>query len=528
VDNHSHDMRDRLQRLSALKDQGIRYVFAIRTGDGATLPDLDSLDLQGVEVIDPVAALERIAPDDQALAIASVARAMEGGDCVDELRMADGTWATSHLFDLTATHEILLGAVVDCDRLDVLRLGDRPEVPPRVARLTMDRQGRVLWAHDNWRRMFGSTFGSETDTHVVQLIHSEDRPRNFAVWAAVLASPEEPHRTRYRRRHVDGHWIWCEATFVNWLHDPNDPRVDVEVVDISSEMAAHEAVRARERLLQRLAERLPDGVLQIGDDRQVVYANARAHHLLGADATLTGLVERTVGVDRDILIDAIDAALGRGEDREAEVHVQRGPLGQPAVYRVTLRAVPGDDEDGGAQAISGAICCIADVTEDARRRRELETRATHDDLTEAYNRVATLQALEEALARAGPTAGVAVVFVDLDGFKQVNDTHGHSVGDRLLQAVATRLINSVRGDDVVGRFGGDEFLVVCPGLSDPSVVSDVVTRVERALSEPETIGGITVGLTASLGVACTFERGDAEQLIARADASMYVAKRSQD
>jgi diguanylate cyclase (GGDEF)-like protein len=337
--------------------------------------------------------------------------------------------------------------------------------------------------------------------------------------------------------------------------------VDAEVLDISSEMVAHETVRARERLLQRLAESLPDGVLQIDADRTVVYANSRAQHLLGANATLTGLVERTVAEDRPMLLAAIGAALGSGEDRDVEVRV-RPPTadardtgddedagsgtGAPAtveaaVYEVTLRAVTdeaapteGTDQDdaGGTglprhRAISGALCCIADVTEQTRRRHDLEVRATYDELTAAYNRAATLQALDSALVGAGADSGVAVVFVDLDGFKQVNDQHGHAAGDQLLHTVAARLRHAVRAVDVVGRLGGDEFLVVCPGLGDASTARDVVDRITRSLADPAAIGDVTLIPKASLGVAWTFDPGtDADTLIAEADASMYEAKRT--
>jgi diguanylate cyclase (GGDEF)-like protein/PAS domain S-box-containing protein len=515
---------DRLRRLRSLLGRRVLHVFGMTSGDGTAPADPRRLDLGDVEILDPVAALQHVAPEDQALAIAGVARAFETGSTADDLRLADGTWATSHLFDLSAGHGMLVGVVVAIDRAVTVTGDDRPEVPPKVGHCTMDRHGRILWENDNIRRMLGYGLAGEPDLHVVQFIHEEDRPRNLATFAAVLATPDEPHRVRYRQRHDDGRWLWHEATFVNRLHDTGDPRIDVEVLDITSEMAAHEAVRARERLLQRLAESLPDGVLQLDARRRVVYANARAHQLLGDGATLDALVRRASPPDRPALTAAIDAALGTGADRDVEVRVDTA--GGPAVYRVTLRAVTDEGDPGGTQPVAVALCCIADVTEETRRRRELEARASRDHLTGTANRVATVQALEAALAAAGPGAGVAVVFVDLDDFKQVNDTHGHGVGDLLLQAVAQRLGEATRADDLVGRYGGDEFLVVCPGLVATSAAEDVVRRIERSLAGPETVGGVDVVPAASLGVAVVFEPCDAATLVARADADMYATKRA--
>jgi diguanylate cyclase (GGDEF)-like protein/PAS domain S-box-containing protein len=520
------DERDRLRRLRSLLHHRVLHAFAITSGGGSVPVDLTGLDLGPIEVIDAVAALEQVAAEDQALAIAGVARALETGSTADELRMADGSWATTHLFDLSASHGALVGLVLASHRLATVHQPERPEVSPRVGHATMDRQGRVLWENDNIRRMFGYGLAGDPDRHIVNLIHEEDRARNLATWAAALATPDEAHRVRYRQRHEEGRWIWCEATFVNRLRDQDDPRVDCEVLDITSEMEAHEAIRARERLLQRLAESLPDGVLQLDHRRQVVYANSRAVQLLGADATLAGLVGLTVAADRPVLTDAIDTALTTGADRDAEVRVARADGDEPAVYRVTLRAVTDEGDGDGSHPVAVALCCIADVTEEIRHRRALEVRATVDDLTGAANRVATMKTLDAALADARPGAGVAVVFVDLDDFKQVNDNHGHPFGDLLLRAVARRLLDATRAGDVVGRYGGDEFLVVFPAVNDPAFADELVGRVRRALAEPELLGEIAVVPAASLGVASTFEPCTAERLIARADAHMYAAKRA--
>jgi diguanylate cyclase (GGDEF)-like protein len=188
---------------------------------------------------------------------------------------------------------------------------------------------------------------------------------------------------------------------------------------------------------------------------------------------------------------------------------------------VTVRAVL----DEQADRISGALCCLSDVTDRARRRRDLEARATFDALTGTYNREATVEMLQAAIEDAGARGGVAALFVDLDKFKQVNDQHGHQTGDRLLVLVADRLRTAVRTQDVVGRIGGDEFLAVCSGVADETMAAELVARIERSLCAPVDADVLPVTPSASIGVAWT-EDGDttADDLIARADAAMYQRK----
>jgi diguanylate cyclase (GGDEF)-like protein len=442
---------------------------------------------------------------------------------VEELLLVDGTRVVLNLFDLLSRHGIFLGVVIPVgSRAAPATAPERGVVPVRVTHLTMDGTGRLLGADDGLTGLLGWTLEARQEHHSLHYVHPDDRDGALAVWAAVLVTPGVAQRNRYRQLKVDGTWLWCEVTFVNHLDDPERRRVDAELLDISAEMAAHEEVRARGILLQRLAEGLPLGVLQIDGEREVVYANRRAQLLLHSPApTLGDLLALARADDRHRLHEAIDGALGTGEDREVEVHVELEPGAPELVYEVTLRAVL----DEQADRISGALCCLSDATDRARRRRDLEARATFDALTGAYNREATVEALQAAIEEAADLGGVAALFIDLDKFKQVNDRHGHQAGDRLLVLVADRLRTAVRAQDVVGRIGGDEFLAVCSGIGDEASAVELVARIERILFAPVDAEALTVQPSASIGVAWTRD-GDttAESLIARADAGMYHRK----
>jgi diguanylate cyclase (GGDEF)-like protein len=160
-----------------------------------------------------------------------------------------------------------------------------------------------------------------------------------------------------------------------------------------------------------------------------------------------------------------------------------------------------------------------------RRQEELAFLATHDALTKLANRSLVVERLEQMLAHRWDD-GVAVLFIDLDGFKEINDTLGHSAGDRLLAATAARLRSAVREVDTLGRLGGDEFVVIASSISPDGALQDLAARLREAFSEPFSIS-LEVGplrITASIGVAVATGDCSAAQLLHDADIAMYSAK----
>lgn len=165
----------------------------------------------------------------------------------------------------------------------------------------------------------------------------------------------------------------------------------------------------------------------------------------------------------------------------------------------------------------------------ARERRALHL-ANHDGLTTLPNRRAFLERLHAALQdEAAGTAGLAVLFMDLDRFKQVNDSHGHAAGDELLRIVASRLLQAVRGRDAVGRLGGDEFACLLRDAPSRQKVARVAGKLLQVVGAPTTLGASVLSIRPSIGIAL-FRAGDGfsgEQLMQQADRAMYAAKRQQ-
>ena len=162
-----------------------------------------------------------------------------------------------------------------------------------------------------------------------------------------------------------------------------------------------------------------------------------------------------------------------------------------------------------------------------RSEEEVRRRSLHDPLTGLANRALLLDRLSQALARSQRGSGeVAVLFLDLDRFKMINDSLGHDVGDRMLVAVAGRLAGALRGSDTLTRFGGDEFIVLCEEVGDEREAVRLAERIVAILADPFVIAGHEHHVSASIGVAVSNVRhNQAEALIREADAAMYRAKR---
>jgi diguanylate cyclase (GGDEF)-like protein/PAS domain S-box-containing protein len=226
------------------------------------------------------------------------------------------------------------------------------------------------------------------------------------------------------------------------------------------------------------------------------------------------------------------------EDRAAAIAAYEAHwrTGQPlrAEYRMLARddseiwvrdeayAMP-DDTQSGRQMSQGLLI---DITDRKLLESKLVHDALHDPLTGLANRVLLRDHLERALARLGRSRGmVALLFVDLDDFKRINDSFGHAAGDQILAQVADRLTSAVRGDDVVGRQSGDEFAVLLNQVRNEAEAIALAERVMSELRRPIQLGARSIVVGGSIGIALTAApEATAEDLITQADAAMYAAK----
>jgi diguanylate cyclase (GGDEF)-like protein/PAS domain S-box-containing protein len=225
--------------------------------------------------------------------------------------------------------------------------------------------------------------------------------------------------------------------------------------------------------------------------------------------------------DRAAAIEAYMAHWRTGEPLRAEYRMLARD-GSEVWVRDEAYAMP-DDAQSGRQTSQGLLI---DTTDRKRLESKLIHDALHDPLTGLANRVLLRDHLERALARLGRTAGtVALLFVDLDDFKQVNDSYGHAAGDQILCQVADRLVAAVRADDVVGRQSGDEFALLLDQINSADEAIATAERVLRELRRPIGLGGHLIVVGGSIGIALASAAGTtAEDLLTQADAAMYAAK----
>ncbi|MEU7901724.1 diguanylate cyclase domain-containing protein [Actinoplanes sp. NPDC049118] len=492
---------------------------------GQFVPPPDGFGVDGLrQIVGVQSALALVTADDTRIAIEAWHKVLAEGVAVDRVHPAAApdelVWM--HLIDMTHRHGVFAAILTGLQgRPDGVSLEHAP-IRPRLVTIRKDPAAVIKGADPEISLLLGWRPDELIGTRALDLVHPDDQGRAIASWVDLLATPQgESRRVRLRHLHRDGHPVWFEITNRNLLADPDDPRVVAEMLDISDEMDAQEALRAGEQLLRRLTETIPMGIVQIDADRRVVYLNERAARSLGAgtgDLLSDECLSPIVAGDRPAVDAAIAAVLGSSRDADVEY----GYLGRGLRrVRASLRSLT-----TASGEVTGAIICLTDVTEDVRMREELKQRATYDALTGCRNRASTLTALQDALTGSGNTRGTAVVFIDLNEFKQVNDRHGHAAGDELLTYVAGRLRASVRDGDVVGRFGGDEFVVICADVPGPDQARRIGETLVAALSASHLdVAGERLLPQASIGVAWEDSAaGSPRALIARADAAMYAAK----
>ena len=523
--------------------------------NGLIVPVPQSIGLWGQGLIEGRALIDGVVAADRSKVVRLWTRARDEGAAADKVRLLrrPSTWTTLHFLDLRELHGVLLGVIIPSDEEadDDTEAEELAPAAPRFCSLMEDEGAKVLACDRSFTEMFGYTEEELVGNSVLDQIHPDDQGRAVEGWLAILSTGLD-QQTRLRRRRKDGTWMWVDTTLRNLLNHPDHNHVLVEIIDISAEMQAQEALQEREELLRRLTAAMPVGLLQLDTERNVVYNNARLLEILyGSDAHAAGQEPSTEGDEilvaqhgRDAegvseethlgttatllstltdestseLDEALEEVFGAGVDRDVEVDITL-PTGTWRRALMSLRALLRPSGE-----VMGAITCVLDITDSARARQELERRATFDPLTHCHNRSSVLSTLEVELARED-SACTGVVYVDLDKFKPVNDKLGHAAGDELLVLVAGRLKLASRDSDVVGRLGGDEFLVVLREIPGADMAMRAAERICEALCGTFELSCGLAELSASVGVACA-DAGTitSEDLVKRADGAMYKSK----
>ncbi|WP_303289681.1 GGDEF domain-containing protein [Marinobacter sp. SS5-14b] len=401
----------------------------------------------------------------------------------------------------------------------------------------VDREGQVLYVSAASERVFGYRPQDMVGQPILGFVHPEDQQKTRAAIMEIVQGELKPHfENRYL--HKNGsvvHIMWS----ARWS---DDKQVRVAV--------------ARDVTIRKQAEAMQSAMYAISEaanSATSLQAMLRRIHgvvdeLLVAPAFVVALKDATSGamtvlynadrLENESFAFASDAtALCERVARSARLElVQPDCLGVPLL---TPEGVSGallvqrhagsshfSDRDGDLLEFVGEQ--VAAAVARKQMHSQLEYMARHDQLTGLPNRHLVMDRIETALARAAREKSyLAILYLDVDKFKEVNDTYGHGAGDDVLELIARRLVQSVRASDTVGRLGGDEFIVLLDGLNHEDDVAGIVEKIATSLREPCVLSAATLNLVPSIGVAVYPEHGsDVDTLIRYADGAMYRVKKS--
>jgi diguanylate cyclase (GGDEF)-like protein/PAS domain S-box-containing protein len=396
--------------------------------------------------------------------------------------------------------------------------------------VVVDEQGTITFCNVAAESIFEWEAEALIGESIEVLLPREHRSKHRSWRADYTESPRRRPMdagVEVRALRRDGSTFPAEVS-LNPVDTAEGQRIVAAVRDTSRRRALEDALQTRESQFRSLFRNARDAVYISTADGEIRDMNPAGLHLFGYEREqMIGMEAERLYVDpadRQRFKDAVDREDGvsgflvrlrrrDGSEFQGKItaSVERGGDGRPVLFQGILR----------------------DVTDAHRDRKRLEHQATHDWLTELPNRSKFRERLREVLQRTRDTGvQIALLFIDLDDFKAINDQMGHRVGDEVLRVAASRLRGAVRHDDLVARFGGDEFIVLLEGIDGPKEARATAARIIRQFDEPLEIDDVTITLTASVGIAvvpdleASSDAGSVtpDQLIETADQMMYQAK----
>ncbi len=390
--------------------------------------------------------------------------------------------------------------------------------------MVVDGSGTLQYLSPAFERLLGYAATEAVGLPAMQLAHPDDLEPAIRALGDAQNATGTAVRIEVRLRERTGGWRWFDASVMNLVADPGVNGVVVNLRDISERMRAQDELREAEARFRGAFEDAPIGMGLTDHDGRLFRVNRALADMLGYEPQQL----------RGMTVEEIT----HPDDREASRRqMLRVAAGEIPGYQIDKRYLHADGHvlwvslsvsmvrsaDGQPRYMIGQL---EDITERKANAERLAHAAIHDPLTGLPNRVLFVDRLARALARARRRdTKVGVIFLDLDRFKVVNDSLGHATGDELLKAISERLLETLRPEDTVARFGGDEFVVLCEDVTDEAIVGQLAERIEATISRPSVIARREIFVTASIGVVVS-EPGAAspETLLRDADAAMYGAK----
>jgi diguanylate cyclase (GGDEF)-like protein/PAS domain S-box-containing protein len=353
-------------------------------------------------------------------------------------------------------------------------------------------------------------------------VHEDDRARARAELAALSA---QPHTIFIQLRMMTSrdwrHLAWS----CRWVEDPDKQRATIVAIgrDVTERRRAEIALEQQRQFLRTVIDAVSDPVLVIGRDYRIRMSNQAAIDEFLIDGADSACFEATYGREQPCMDRGYSCPLRDVVDQGrpgTAIRMHRSKRGD-RTYEVA--ASPLLDGDG---QVDGVVQIYRDITDKLEAEQRIRFLAHHDALTELPNRVLLRDRFQQASGFADREGyRVAVMFLDLDHFKDINDTLGHDVGDRLLQAVVDRVTGTLRDTDTVSRQGGDEFVILVPQIGYDAEPETVAGHISESMRKPILIDGHELRPSFSIGIALYPDDGrDFDTLLRNADTAMYSAK----
>ena len=325
-----------------------------------------------------------------------------------------------------------------------------------------------------------------------------------------------------RAKRIDGSEFLVNISVFRYTHG-SQRFTTLQIQDITAMRESAEEYQQATQQLNALTHLVPVGIIRVDSDWNCVYANDKWYEFSGLiheESQGASWINAIHSDDVKNILENLRESLQIGSEFHAELRLV-SPLGQIRWMDFNTQVL--FDDNG---AVQGFLGTFADITERLIHQERLRHVAEYDALTGLANRNLFQDRLQQSFyASDRDGQEVIIFFLDLDGFKDVNDSLGHDTGDTLLQQVAERLLNTLRKSDTVARFGGDEFVVLLSNTEKENDVASVATKVIKTLAEPYNIDGQDVYVTASVGIAMGLGvNSSPEQLLKQADAALYLAK----
>jgi diguanylate cyclase (GGDEF)-like protein/PAS domain S-box-containing protein len=398
--------------------------------------------------------------------------------------------------------------------------------------LVLSGEGRITYASPAVERVLGHPVSRLLGTVAFDLIHPDDVTEVITRFLTVGVAGSKGNQ--YRVRRASGGWRWLESFATNHMNTPGIDGYILNARDITARHEADEKLAEAAALLSSVMRAAASEAIFVTDrEARIVAFSLGAECLLGyaADEVVGVLHPRVFHPEEDIA--ALAAEVGVTPDG---LFHYKPPAGQSLAREWTFVRKDGSTFDGSLIVsarfdehgeLAGFLYLAADITERRHREAMLTQQAESDVLTGLANRQCLQRALGVAVGNTSwHSPGRVLLFIDLDRFKQVNDTHGHAVGDAVLVAVAERLEENLRPGDLAVRLGGDEFVV----LLEESVTHEfgmiIAQRIVAAIAADFVIGSQRISIGASVGLSVSRFGWTAEELVLAADGAAYVAKRN--